>query len=129
MINLLRQGLQDRQLGADLAPRHDGHQGPLRCRERFGDGVNLSRQEWPGARHFGVLRDAVGGGFGAVGGAKSVVHIDIAQSGHLARQRLVIFLFAFVDAAVFQKHHLARRHRHTIDPIGDQTHRLAEKFG
>jgi hypothetical protein len=67
----------------------------------------------PGAGHRRELRNAVGAGLGPVRGAEGVVHEDVAQRGHLARQRLVVLLLALVDAAVLQQHHLAGLPRRT----------------
>jgi hypothetical protein len=90
-VDLAGQRLQDGQLGADLAAGHDGHQRPLRVGQRLGDGVDLGRQQRAGAGDRGELGNAVGAGFGAVRGAEGVVHEDVAQRGHLARQRSSFF--------------------------------------
>jgi hypothetical protein len=42
-----------------------------------------------------------------VRGAEGVVHENVAQGGHLARQLFVVLLLALVDAAVLQQHDLA----------------------
>src|SRR5690554_7595643 len=46
---------------------------------------------------------SVGGGLGAVGGAEGVHHVDIAQGGVLLGEVFVVFLFAFVEADVFEQ--------------------------
>ena len=75
----------------------------------------------------------MGRALGAVRGAKGVVHVDVAQCGHLARQGFVVFLLTLVDAAVLEQNHLAGQHVHTTDPVGHQRHvaaeQLAQAFG
>ncbi len=70
----------------------------------------------------------MGGAFGAVRGAKGVVHKHVAQGGKFFGQFRGVFLFADVDTAVFQQHDLAGLHRHTIDPVGHQRHLAAQQF-
>ena len=133
LIDLFGQALEDGEFGGHLGARHDGHQRALGRQQRLGDGVHFSRQQRTGAGDGGKLGDAIGAGFGAVRGAKGVVHKDVAQGGHLARQRFVVLLFALVDAAVLQQHHLPGLHRlachqHAIDPVGHQRHGAAQQF-
>ena len=61
-------------------------------------------------------------------GAKSIVHEDVAQGGHLAGEVFVVLLLAFVDAAVFQQHHLAWLDLDAIDPVADQRHVAAQEL-
>ena len=63
-----------------------------------------------------------------MGSAKRIVHKHVAQRGHFAGQRFVVFLLARVDAAVLQQHHLAGLHGHAIDPVGGQSHLTAEQL-
>ncbi|MNT07986.1 hypothetical protein D3C72_1427100 [compost metagenome] len=64
-----------------------------------------------------------------MGGAKGIVHIDIAELGHLLRQLRNILFLALVDAAVFQQHDLAGLHLDAVDPVGNQWHITAQQFG
>ena len=63
-------------------------------------------------------------------GAEGVMHKNIAQRGHLARQRFVVLFLALVQAAVLQHHQLAGLHFHAIDPVGHHgnvaLHQLAQ---
>ena len=68
----------------------------------------------------------MGGGLGAVGSAEGVVDVNIAKCRHFLRERVVVLLFANIDAAVFQQHHIARCHVDTVQPIGDQRYRAAQ---
>ena len=61
-------------------------------------------------------------------GTKSVVHKHIAQCSHFLRQASVVFLFTFVDAAVFKQHHFARSDLHAVDPIGLQPNGQPQQF-
>ena len=63
-----------------------------------------------------------------MGSAKGVVHKDVAQGGELFGQIGVILLFAFVDAAVFQQHHLAGLNRNAVYPMGDQRNLTAQQL-
>ena len=122
LVDLVGQALQDGQFGRDLAACHDGHQGALGLRQGLRHSVNFCCQQWPCTGDGRVLCDAVGAGLGAVRGAKSVVHKDVAQRSQLARQCFAVFLLANVDAAVFQHHHLARGDDHTVHPVGHEWH-------
>jgi hypothetical protein len=66
------------------------------------------------------LRNAIGGAFGPVGGAKGVVDKDVAQRGHLFCQLGVVLLLPLVDAAVLQQNDLAGRNTDAIDPVRHQ---------
>jgi hypothetical protein len=103
--------------------------GRFGLRQGLGDGVDLGRQQRPGAGGLRVLGDAVGGGLGAVRGAEGVVHEDVAQLRHLLRQLGLVLLLALVQAAVLQQHHLAGLDGHAVDPVGLQAHRTAEQLG
>ena len=63
-----------------------------------------------------------------MGGAKRIMHKNVTQSGHLARQRFIILLLALVDAAVFKQHQLASLHVNTIDPVGHHGNSEAHQF-
>ena len=117
-VDLGRQALQDRQLGADLGAGDDGHERALRTGQRFRDGIDLGREQRAGAGQLGELGDAVGAGLGAVRGAEGVVNEDVAQRGHLLGQRRVVLLLAHVHAAVLEQHHLARRDVHAGQMFG-----------
>jgi hypothetical protein len=120
--------LQDGQLGRHLGARDDGHQRTRwRC-QCLGDGIDLGRQQRAGAGGLRVLGNTVGRAFGAVGRAKGVIHIDVAQPGQLLRQRGQVFLFADIGAAVLQHHDLAGCHVDAIDPVGDQRHFAAQQL-
>ena len=112
----------------DLAAGDDGHQRAFGVRQGLGDGVDLGRQQRAGAGDGGKLGDAVGGAFGAVGGAEGVVHEDVAQGGHLLGEFFAVFLLALVDAAVLQQDKLAGGHSHTVDPVGDHGDFTAQQF-
>ena len=88
--------------------------------QRLAERVELRRHQRAGAGHLGEAGDAVRGRLGAVRGAEGVVHVDVAQRGDLARQRLVVLLLALVDPAVLQHHHLAGLHVDAVHPVLDQ---------
>ena len=58
--------------------------------------------EQSGNGGFGFFGDAVGGGLGAVDDAEAVTDENVAQRSVFFGKRRVVFLFAFVEAAVFQ---------------------------
>ena len=91
---LLDKRLQNSQLGADLAARHDGNQRALRRGQGFANGIHLGGQQRARAGHGRILRNAVGAGFGAVGGAKRVVHKNIAQAWPFFAPTLGAFFFS-----------------------------------
>ena len=117
LVDLGGEGLQDGELGGDLRAGDDRHQRALRVRERAAQGVQLGGQQRPGAGDLRELRDAVGGGLGAVRGAEGVVGVHVAQRGHPARERLVVLLLALVEAAVLEQHDLAGLHVDAVHPV------------
>ena len=128
LVHVLRQAFEDGQLGRHLRARHDGRQWAFGVGQGFANRVDLGRQQRPGTGDRGELGDTVGRALGAVGGAKGVVHIDIAQRSHFAGQHFLVLFLALVDAAVFEQHDLTRGHGHTIDPIGHQRHITAQQL-
>ncbi len=128
-IDLVGQGLQDGELGGDLGACDDGHQRARRFFQRAADGVDLSRQQGARTGDGRVLGDAIGGRLSAVGGAESVVHIDVAELGDFLRQRVVVLFLALVDASVFEHDHFARTHvKAAVHPVGLQLDRQAEQL-
>ena len=67
-------------------------------------------------------------GLGAMRGAESIVRIDIAQRGHFLRELIAVLLFALVDTAILQQHHIARHYIDAVHPIAKQRHRAPEQF-
>jgi hypothetical protein len=61
-------------------------------------------------------------GLGAVGGTESVVDVDVAHGGHLLRQDCIVFFFALVEPAVFEKHGLAGLDRNPLEPVALERH-------
>ncbi len=55
-----------------------------------------------------------------MGGAKGIIHKDVAQRSQFARQVFLVLLLTHVQTAVFQQHQLAGRDAHTIHPVGHQ---------
>ena len=66
--------------------------------------------------------------FGAVSGAESVHHKHVAQSGVLLGQFVGVFLFALVEAHVFEQHDLAGLNVDAIEVIADQRHVATQGF-
>jgi hypothetical protein len=62
-----------------LEPADDGHQRALRCVQGLAQRIDFGAHQHAGAGHRGKAGDAVGGGFGAVGGAEGIVDVDVAQ--------------------------------------------------
>src|SRR6218665_2877786 len=81
-----------------------------------------------GAGEGGKPGDAMGCAFGAVGAAKGVVHVDVAQRGQLTGQGLPVFFLPDIQTAVFQQHDLARGDGDALHPVADQRHRMAEQL-
>ena len=126
MIYFVGQGFENGELGTHLAARDDGGQWAFGVCQSFLNRIDLCRQQRPCTRNRRKLRDAIGGAFCTVGGAKSVVDKNVAECCQFVRQLRGIFLFALVDAAVFQHHQLAWRNLNrgdacfvvAIDPVG-----------
>src|SRR5437867_7925288 len=73
------------------------------------------------------------GCLGAVGGAKGVIHINIAQLRHFLRELVTILLLALVEATVLEQHGVTRlqriKPRASVDPVRDQWHFGAKQLG
>ena len=128
-IHLLRKRIQDGELRGHFRARDDRHEWPRRFGERLAERVELRRHERPGARHLGVARDAVRGGFRAVRGGKGIVHVHVAERGDLLGERRIILLLALVHPAVLEQHDLSGLHVHPIQPIADERDLVPEQRG
>ena len=128
LIHIFRQRLQDGEFGADLGTGDDRGQRAFGRGQRFADGIDFGGQQRPGASHRRELRDAVSGALGAVRGAECVVHINVAKCRHLLGQCFAVFLFADIDPAVFQHHHLTGGDRHAAHPVRHQRHIPAQQL-
>ena len=120
LIHIGSQAFQNREFGGHLAARHNRGQWAFGVGQCFADGIDFGCQQRPCASNRRVLRNAVGRAFGAVRGAKGVVHKNVAQGREFFGQLGRVFLFARVDSAVLEQHHLAGRDLHAIDPMGHQ---------
>ena len=75
-----------------------------------------------------MTRDAVRARLGAVRRTEGIHHEHVAELRHAARQGLVVFLLALVEAHVLAQHHFARLALDAIQPIGDERYRLPEQL-
>ena len=84
--------------------------------------------EQAGNGSFGFFGNAVGGGLGAVDDAEAVADEYVAQRGVFFGKRRVVFLFAFVEAAVFQHDDVASGNgRGFVEVVFDERHVFAEQ--
>jgi hypothetical protein len=128
----------DLDLSGDLGTADDGHEGPLRLGERIAEKLQLPLHEVAGDRQLSVsphdLRHARRGGMGSVRRAEGIVHVDIAEVGHLPCQAVIVPLLPGVEAGV-----LEQDHRPGLDPVErlsrglprrllDETDRLAKQL-
>ena len=65
---------------------------------------------------------------GAVGGAKRVIGVDIAERRELPGERLVVLLLTLVDPAVLEQNELARSYHDAIDPVFLEWHWPSKQF-
>ena len=128
LVHFVGQAFEDGEFCRYLGACHDSHQRPLGLGQRQRDGVHLGSQQRPGASHCGILGNAIGRGLGTVCSAKGVMHKNIAQRGHFARQRFAVFFLAHIHAAVFKQHQLAGLDRYAINPVGVQGDRAAKQL-
>src|SRR5471030_3139066 len=94
--------------------------------------VELGGQQRAGGGDGREFGDAVRRRFGAVGGAESVIDVDVAQLRDLLREFVGVLLFALVDADVFQQHDLAGLQvfqAGAVDPVLFQLDALAQQLG
>ncbi|MEZ4507349.1 MAG: hypothetical protein R2848_16230 [Thermomicrobiales bacterium] len=92
-----------RYLGA-AKDRHERTSGVVHERAQ---GLDLSRHQVASVGGK-MLGNACGGGMSPVRGSKGVVHIEIAERRKLARQSIVVLLFARFETNVFEQQHIAR---------------------
>ena len=84
--------------------------------------------EQPGNGGFGFFGNAVGGGLGTVDDAEAVADEYVAQRGVFFGKRRVVFLFAFVKAAVFEHDDVASGNgRGFVKVVFDERHVFAEQ--
>ena len=120
--------MQDGELGADLAARHDRHQRAFGVGQGFADGVHLRRQQWARAGEGRELGNAVGGGLGPVRSAEGIVDEDVAQRGQFLGQVFAVLFLALVHAAVLQQDDLPGRNGHAIHPVVQEWDVPAQQF-
>jgi hypothetical protein len=125
---LARQRVEHRELGGHLGAADDGHQRARRLRERLAERLELGRQQRPGAGDRREARHAVRRGLGAVRGGEGVHHVDVAERGHAARERLVVLLLALDESHVLGERHLARGDLDAFEPVAHQRHRPAQQL-
>ena len=104
-IDLARQRLQDRQLGADLGarPRWPAS-GRFGVGQRLGDGVHLGRQQGAGASHsWRIARCRRYEASARCAVPKASCTKMSHSAAILLRQRLIVFLLARVQAAVLEQ--------------------------
>ena len=110
MIDLGHEVAKQFQLRRDLRPAHDRRHRALRIAKRGVQRLQLCLHQPPGAGGH-QMRHPFGGGMGAVGGRKGVVHIGIAKRGQPRREDRIVLFLALVKARVLQQQHIARTHR------------------
>ena len=99
--------------------------GLLQCRAQR---IQFRCQQHPGTSQRRRFGHGFGGGFGAVGSAESVVHIDVAQGGISFAQVRIVFLFAHVQAHIRQHDHGAGRQVGlAVAPVFQYRHRLPQQ--
>ena len=125
-------------MSADLvrdleAAEHDDER-PRRVAQQAAEDLQLADHQQAGHRRQ-VVRDALGGGVGAVGRAEGVVDVDVGEAGQLLREDGVVGRLLGVEAQVLEQQHLARRERRRrrldgrADAVVRGRHRAAEQLG
>ena len=107
-IGLGEHALDDADLVGDLDAAEHDDEGPRRLGEQTAQDLELLGHEEAGHGRQ-VVRDALGGGVGAVGAAEGVVHVHIGESGQPACELGVVVGLLLVEAQVLEKEHAPRR--------------------
>ena len=107
LVALVDQGFQHADLAAHLGTAHDRRQGALGLVDGALQVLELLLHQVAGHAGAQELGNALGGGMGAVGGAKGVVHIDIRQAGQLLSEAGIVLFLLREEAHVFEQHHVA----------------------
>jgi hypothetical protein len=86
--------------------------------QRLAQCVQFGGQQRAGGGDLGELGYAVGGTFGAVGGAEGVHHEHVAQGGVLLGQLVGVLFLALVEAHVFEQHDVTGLNVDAVQVIG-----------
>ena len=106
-VDLVEQVVDDVDLAGDLGAADDGDEGLFGRFESLAEVGDFLFHQQAGDGGLEEVRDALGGGVGAVRGAEGVVDVDLGERGQrLGEGRIVGFFFGVV-AQVFKQQHLA----------------------
>ena len=110
-VDLVEQGVDDLDLVGDLGAADDGDEGAVGVGDGLAEVGEFLLHEQAGGALAALLldevRDAFGGGVGAVCGTEGVVDVDVAELGELFGEGWVVGLFGGVEAQVFEQESLA----------------------
>ncbi|CCK15843.1 Peptidyl-prolyl cis-trans isomerase [Cronobacter universalis NCTC 9529] len=126
LVSDFRQGIQYGQFGRNFRATHDSDHRASRFFQRFTQRVQFFCQQRACARHVSEFRHTVSGRLRAVRGTKGVHYEHVAQGRVFFRERLVVFLLAFVKANVFQHHQLAFSYFDAVEVVFRQANRGVE---
>ena len=133
-IGLLEQVLDHGQLVGDLRAAEHGHERALGIVDRAAERGQLLLHEEAAVRGQ-IVRDAGGGGVGAVHRAERVGNVHVRHGGKLFGKFGVVLLLARIKARVLQQQHLARPERGGLglgvgaDGILGKLDRFSEQLG
>src|SRR5207244_8906427 len=100
LIDFARKRSKYREFGRNFGSGHNRNERSCRLLERPRKSVDFGAHQRTRARHFCKARNAMRRRFGAMRGAECIVDVDVAKRSDPPREILVVFFFAFVEAAV-----------------------------
>ena len=106
-VDLVEQVVDDVDLAGDLRAADDGDEGLLGRFERLAEIGDFLFHQQAGDGGLEEVRDAFGGGMGAMRGAEGVVDVDLGQRGECFGEGRIVGFFFGVEAQVFEQQHLA----------------------
>ncbi len=120
-VRLVEQVVDHVDLAGDLRAADDGDKRPVGFGQHLAEEVELLLHQQAGGGLRDVMRDAFGGGVGAVRAAEGVVDVDVAERRELLGEGWIVGLFFGVEAQVFQQQGLAglKLARHLLRDFAD----------
>src|SRR5689334_5018648 len=133
LVDTLAEVLNDTDLSGYFGAAENGDERPDGNFHRAFEVFDFFLEQEAGGRSRNEFRDADCRRMGPMGGPERVIDIDVAERGERFAKRLVVLLFAIVEAKIFKQHDVAGLHLGDeifygrADTVRRKDHFLAEK--
>ena len=126
LVSDFGQGIQNGQFGRNFRTANDSNHWTSRFFQGFAQSFQFVSQQWTCTSDVGEFTDTVGRSLRTVSSTESIHYEHVAQCSVFFGQSFVVFLFAFVEANVFQNNQLTFSHFHAIQVVFNQTYRAGQ---